>query len=138
MAPVKLAANHINVIGWNVTMLFVKALALANRIGKQRFDLAPVSFGAANMRRAIDDICLSLESLLNHRYIQLMMHQHGGKALVVRQSRKRNTLGWSKAGCAPMAKFLGPLHEPVHLVLRYAEVVFQDPSRPDGGGLLVL
>src|SRR5215510_2022018 len=76
MLTVKRAAKHVDIIGRNVTVLPIVSFSLDNNVRKQRLDFAPVALRAANVRRTINDIGLSLESLLHNRHIQLMIDQH--------------------------------------------------------------
>jgi hypothetical protein len=107
-------------------------------IREQGPDLAPIA-AAADALRALDDVgALPLHSALDGGCIELVLDQHGGQALVRRNALEGDTLRRLEAGCAAVAQLFSALHEPVHLVLRDAEVVLQDAARPERGRLLIL
>src|SRR6266540_1061938 len=119
-------------------MLIEEALAFFDVIGKQRLDFAPVAAARANLRRAIDDIALARKSAMHRRHVKLVVDHHRRQALVLGDPLKRDSRRRRETGGAAMTQFLAPLHIPVDLVLRHAEIMLQDTAHPKRRRLLVL
>ena len=56
LLAVDVAANDVGVVDGDKAMFGNEAFGFADLIGKQRLDLGPIAFAAANVSRAIDDV----------------------------------------------------------------------------------
>jgi hypothetical protein len=70
--------------------------------------------------------------------VQFVSEDRRRQALVAGDALKRYSRRRLETGRTAVAHLLAPLHVPVNLVLRHAEVMFENAAQPQRRGLLIL
>src|SRR4029453_9153761 len=112
------------------TPLLEETTALRHSVGKQGFNLSPISIRSRYAMRPSNEGGHVLPRAVDRRGVQFIVHQHRSHAFVRRNALERYTRRRSKPRRSAVAQLFGPLHVPVNFVLRHAEVVVEYTPLP--------
>ena len=106
------------------------ARAFGHAVGKERFDFAPVA-SAGNAAGAIQGVGLKHPWACDVRNVQFFFKERRCQTFIGRDPIERDTRRGLETGRGAVAHLLAAFHVPVNVILRHAEIMFENAARPE-------